>query len=210
MCSKAIRTSSTTFRAYTGVGSRETPPWALALTRELALALASAGWTLRSGGADGADSAFADGARMAGAPEPEIYLPWPGFNGQDSVYTSPSPAAMALAQQVHPAWDRLSGAARKLHARNCHQVLGWQLDAPSHFLVCWTADGCESAAERTMRTGGTATAIVLAERHAVPRYNLAREGSRRALREHLQSLGVASADAVWRHAPVDAETGQLF
>lgn len=156
-------------RFYTGVGSRETPPEVLVGMRRLAEWLRLLGFTLRSGGANGADTAFETGAYDLR----HIYLPWSGFNGRYRTHSeSPSRDAYALAQTVHPAWSRLSTGARALHARNCHQVLGDTLDAPSDFLVCWTPDGCVSEATRTKNAGGTATAIVLADRHAIPVFNL--------------------------------------
>lgn len=63
------------YRAYTGVGSRETPEPALALIERVAKKLAADRWTLRSGHAPGADQAFERGA----AHRAEIYLPWPDF-----------------------------------------------------------------------------------------------------------------------------------
>lgn len=156
-------------RFYTGVGSRETPPEVLSGMRRLAEWFRLLGFTLRSGGAAGADTAFEQGAYG----QSHIYLSWGGFNGRYRTrLESPRREAYTLAQTAHPTWGRLSPGARALHARNCHQVLGDTLDAPSDFLVCWTPDGCVSEATRTKNTGGTATAIVLADRHAIPVFNL--------------------------------------
>ena len=46
---------------YTGVGSRETPQEVLSLMREYSRIMALLGWSFRSGGANGADTAFYDG-----------------------------------------------------------------------------------------------------------------------------------------------------
>jgi predicted Rossmann fold nucleotide-binding protein DprA/Smf involved in DNA uptake len=46
---------------YAGIGSRSTPPETLPLIESIAARLAEKGWVLRSGGADGADSAFEKG-----------------------------------------------------------------------------------------------------------------------------------------------------
>ena len=43
---------------YAGIGSRNTPENIQAIMTKLATKLESLGWVLRSGGADGADSAF--------------------------------------------------------------------------------------------------------------------------------------------------------
>ncbi len=176
-------------RFYTGVGSRQTPPEMLRVLADLAEDLAGAGWVLRSGGADGADAAFEEGCLRSGGTA-HVYLPWRGFNGHGSTLFKVEESALKLAATVHPAWDRLEQGPRKLHARNCYQVLGAGLDAPSELTVCWTPDGCESSARRSRETGGTATAIVLSERRGVPVYNLRNPVSIERLIGHLQRLGV--------------------
>lgn len=155
-------------RFYTGVGSRETPDDVMAQIREVSAKLALFGYAVRSGGAHGADTAFAEGA----GDESHIYLPWRGFKSGAARSDAPSIDAYRMAATVHPAWAQLSRGARALHARNCHQVLGDDLQTPSIFLVCWTADGCSSERTRTRKTGGTATAIVLADRNDIPVFNL--------------------------------------
>ena len=181
---------------YTGVGSRETPEPVLKQMRAIAAALARSGFTLRSGGAEGTDTAFETGARSVTGARMQIYLPWRGFNGNHSPLYTVDRRALEAAARTHPAWHRLSPAARKLHGRNCYQVLGLNLDAPSQFLICWTVDGCESIRTRSTRTGGTATAIVLAERHGVPVFNLGQPGRGAALRKWLQGISVAIPDGM--------------
>jgi hypothetical protein len=118
----------------------------------LAVKLAIDGWTLRSGGAVGADSAFEHGATLVGGSK-EIYL------ASDANKT-----ALEIASAIHPTWHRCSDYVRKLHARNCFQVLGRDLRTPSSFLVCWTLGGAD--------IGGTRTAIVLARNHNIEVINL--------------------------------------
>ena len=192
----AKRASCAADRCYTGIGSRETPARMLEQLRALAAALARAGFTLRSGGALGADTAFEQGARSVDGARMQIYLPWQGFNGNLSALYTVEQRAFEVARRVHPAWPRLSPAARKLHGRNCYQVLGLSLDAPSRFLVCWTSDGCESARTRSAKTGGTGTAIELAEGHGVPVFNLGKAGRSVALREWLLGSSVVLPDGV--------------
>lgn len=142
-------------RYYAGIGSRSTPPFILRTMTRVAERLRARGFILRSGGANGADSAFEAGAGDA----KEIYLPWPRFNGNNSPLSKPSPEAFEMAAQVHPAWDRCSRGARALHARNCHQVLGADLATPVEFVLCWTPSGSES--------GGTGQAIRIAHKHDI-------------------------------------------
>lgn len=148
---------------YTGVGSRKTPPDILDMMTRLAQAFAYHGYTLRSGGAEGADTAFEDGAVLK-----EIYY-------ATDINRSPvALEAMALAAKFHPAWDRMSLFAKQLHGRNAFQVLGADLKTPTEFLICWTPDGCISHETRSITTGGTGTAISIASAHGIPVNNLAK------------------------------------
>ena len=65
---------------YTGIGSRKTPPFMCWVMTKLAQDLCAKQALLRSGGAGGADTAFEDGADW----RKEVYLPWKGFNGNES------------------------------------------------------------------------------------------------------------------------------
>jgi hypothetical protein len=83
-------------RFYTGVGSRDTPEEVLSVMRTLAKCLARAGYTLRSGGAEGADAAFESGAQEVPQAKMQIYLPWRGFTGNGSpLYTVDRNAMLA-------------------------------------------------------------------------------------------------------------------
>ena len=151
---------------YTGIGSRKTPLTHLAEMRTIAEDLAKRGYTLRSGGADGADSAFEQGCdSVRGAKE--IYLPWRSFNGNRSKLFNIPRETFLIAAELHPAWASLSGGVRRLHARNMLQVLGQDLQTPSEFVVCWTPNGA--------CIGGTATAIKLAQQHDIRVINMALE-----------------------------------
>lgn len=157
-------------RLYAGIGSRETPPEVLAKMEALASDLAGQGFVLRSGAAAGADAAFELGCdRARGAKD--IWLPWRGFNGHESG-SFPGEAHFESAAVLHPAWVRLSRGARALHARNVGQVLGADLQTPVEFVLCWTPDGCESREKRSARTGGTGTAIALADERGIAVFNM--------------------------------------
>mgnify|MGYP002784156739 CR=1 FL=1 len=162
-------------RIYAGIGSREAPSDALSKMREIGAFLASRGWTLRSGAAEGSDTAFEAGAIAAGG-DVEIWVPWAGFNGHRSTRV-PSPEAFALASMHHPAWASLTRGARALHARNCHQVLGADLATPVSMVVCWTKGGGGS--------GGTGQAIRLGRARGIPIFDLGADCGLRRLREHL-------------------------
>ena len=148
---------------YAGIGSRETPEDIYFRLMTSSKKLAQKGFTLRSGGADGADKACETGA-ILGLGEREIYLPWKKFNGNASPLFNVSKEALKLAEEYHPTWERLSHGAKLLMGRNCYQVLGLSLNDPVEFILCWTKDGGA--------TGGTGQALRIAEDWQIPVYNL--------------------------------------
>lgn len=177
-----------TWSWYTGIGSRSTPPHVLAWMHQIGVHAASHRFRLRTGGASGADFAFLSGAcqnpRPVRLPPAQVYLPWSGFN-QVVLRTNPG-AALArysitqdaltsiVARTHHPAWERLSAAARKLHQRNVHQVLGDPSEPePSICVLCWTHDGAGmNDVPVTETTGGTGQAIRVALHYGIPVINL--------------------------------------
>jgi ribA/ribD-fused uncharacterized protein len=160
-----ILTLSDSYKPYAGIGSRETPPYVQLMMNHVGRELAKQSYTLRSGGADGADSAFQSGCQY-GQGKLELYLPWSSFNGNSGI-TNIHPASHLIAGSVHPNWDACSDTVKKLHARNCAQVFGRSLNSPSKFVVCWTPGAAAC--------GGTRTAIVLAETNGIPVFNMADE-----------------------------------
>ena len=171
---------------YAGIGSRETPASVLADMTVIAGWLARTGWHLASGGAAGADTAFASGAPVG---RRTLFLPWPGYNGcrgPDCRVLPPSrlSACMAIAAGLHPAWHRCSSGARKMHARNAAILLSASLDRPVHAVVAFTAGGRVE--------GGTGMGIRIARTRGIPVLNL---GSLppRAVCEHLAAIRHAAA-----------------
>lgn len=136
-------------KAYAGIGARKTPDTVLDQMAGIAEWLRFKNYTLRSGGASGADTAF----EMSAGLHQEIYL------ARDV-----TPESLEVAAEFHPAWDRCTDYAKKLMARNSFQILGRHLDNPSDFVVCWTPDGKAS--------GGTGQAIRIANHYGIPVYNL--------------------------------------
>jgi len=160
-----------TRKLYSGIGSRSTPPEIIDKMKEFAYLAAQRGWILRSGAAQGADSAFELGCDDAKG-EKEIFLPWPNFNNHYSQSIGPSEAAMKVAAEIHPNWKRLSQAPRKLVARNMHQIMSAEMKEAVLCVVCWTPDGCETMKEYSRATGGTGTAISFASSQGIPVFNL--------------------------------------
>mgnify|MGYP001759698676 CR=1 FL=1 len=178
---------------YTGVGSRD-------ITDEewdniAAVAKWLAQWfKMRSGKAHGADSAFEYGVSLSEYPDnKEIYIPWPKFEGNEIEgekisLDRPDSVNFALtlqyAREIHPAFDRLSQGAKKLHQRNIHQVLGRDLEhpVPSLFLLA-----CSDEDKNGDVKGGTRTAWMLAKKFGVPCFNV-RGKTKREIFEFLKPI----------------------
>lgn len=135
-------------KKYAGIGSRETPPNILLMMNQLSLKLESIGYLLRSGGAVGADSAF----------EQDI------TNKEIFIANDATPESIEMASKYHPAWNKCSPWAKKLHGRNCMILLGHHLDSPVKFILCWTNNGND--------VGGTGLCIRLAIALRIPIFNL--------------------------------------
>lgn len=163
---------------YTGIGSRSTPPAVCSAMKDIARQLAIRGYILRSGGAEGADTAFEQGCEQ-GFGSKEIYTPWYGFNGNYSKLCHPSEHSYEIAARLlGERWEYMRWPVRRLQARNIHQVLGQDLELVSQLLICWTPNGAE--------VGGTATALRLAVINQIPIINMAQAGAK----EQLHKLGV--------------------
>src|SRR4051812_10381420 len=180
---------------YAGIGSRRTPGDIFELMVECARLLASRGWTLRSGGAKGADTAFANGAYLW-APKVELYLPFHRYNGhQYARLYSPTDAAYRMAERYHPVWGRLEAPARTLMARNCHVILGPELDDPVSRIICWTPDGTLDGQGPDSGGTGHALRVAAGEAPAAKVTNLARQ---------------EDAAAVWQFTGMTPLQGSLF
>lgn len=171
---------------YAGIGSRETPDQTLRLMTRIATRLEQRGWLLHSGGADGADQAFELG--ISDLSNARIFLPWPKFRFEErrrvglrnGEFEEPSQYAYEIAQEFHPAWNRLKQGGRLCMARNGYQVLGQSLNNPVNCVVCWTRDGKAS--------GGTGQALRIAAAHHIPIFNLYYSAALNDLGNFVQSL----------------------
>ena len=150
---------------YTGIGSRDCPEEVLKLIAKTAYWLSKKGYVLRSGGASGCDSAFEYGCNKACGMK-EIYLPWKNFNGSDSTLVVENKKAFEIAKKYHPKFDYLNQAGKKLMARNSHQVLGFDLNSPTDFVLCYTNKGSG--------TGGTGQALRIAKDYNIPIFDFGR------------------------------------
>jgi O-acetyl-ADP-ribose deacetylase (regulator of RNase III) len=149
---------------FAGVGARATPEPVLALMREVGSLLSDEGWTLRTGEAVGADSAFREGAETVGRPG-EIFTIKPRPDIAGSVFDL-RPVHLRMLNSVHPKPEALSETGRKLMARNGSQVFGTDFREPSDLVICWTVGGKGG--------GGTGQAIRLARSVGIPVLDLGR------------------------------------
>jgi len=163
---------------YAGIGSREVPSNISNIMTILAKHLRP-NHILRSGGARGSDTAFENGANC----KHEIFLPVPKFNNhrieydlsENFVTSNISDEAYLLSSDIwnkrykdgnvnYPLSKDRNNFAVKAMARNCHQILGRNLDSPVKFVMCYTPNG--------ELVGGTAHALYLANELNIPVYNL--------------------------------------
>lgn len=174
---------------YTGIGSRDTPVDICTNMTTISHDMEFEGLLLRSGHARGKKTIGADIAFEMGVDDPnrmEIYLPWFGFNHApnsrgyyviDDFNDKILDEAIKMARLAHPAWDRCSPAARRMHTRNVFQVLGRDLETPSNFVVCWTP-GAKGQ-------GGTGQAIRIAKQESIPVFDLSLDRNKEAFMEYL-------------------------
>ena len=165
-------------KVYAGIGARKTPPKILHLMSRIAVRLGELGYTLRSGGAAGADQAFLEGALRSGSTV-ELYLPKEGYRGHTAeryygkrvtVSASIPQRAFTLAMQHHPGWERLSAFVKRLHARNAQILAGGDAEsAPAKFVIAWTP--------RSEVVGGTGMSIKMARALGIPVVNLYEAGA---------------------------------
>ena len=162
-------TTQAVYLPYAGIGSRETPENAMHVLYQAGKRLAERGFTLRSGAAEGADTAFEEGCDQAsyqgGPGKKEIFIPWAGYNGRPkSEFGEPPELAYEVAERIHPAWHHLKRGGRTLMARNCQQIMGQNLGSHALFVLCWTKGG--------KGAGGTGQAIRLAKSLGIPVFDI--------------------------------------
>lgn len=130
--------------------------------------MATMKYTLRSGGALGADTAFEIGVSKVNRELREIYLPsYAAKNDKPPKhsYVPADPQNCALiARDICGHYAAMSPHARLLHQRNVCQILGLTLDNPVAITICWTLLGSIE--------GGSATAINLSLELGIPVVNL--------------------------------------
>lgn len=159
---------------YAGIGSRDTPEHIQDKMRAIAEILERKKYTLRSGGAIGADLAFESGVNR----NKEIFYT-ESYRINDGYYVEYEESDLQFADKIlkeyHPAYKPggtgvKSKGKRQLLSRNTFQIFGVGETKNSEFIVCYTPDGTESVT--SWETGGTGQAIRVAYDYGIPIYNL--------------------------------------
>ena len=178
---------------YTGIGARNTPEEVLAAFEYLGEELAKRNVILRSGGANGADSAFEKGCDKENGPK-EIYLPWKNFNEKkDGIYQYEfCEKAFSLAKQYHPNFDLLSKGGKALMARNSYQVLGLDLQTPTDFIICYTEGG--------KGNGGTGQALRIAKEYGIKICDFGRFSKEQAMKYAKKVLNSIEKDYIQKES----------
>ena len=142
---------------YAGIGNRDLPIEMYPLLRNVAKRLEHHGYTLMSGGAQGADSAFAstvsdkrvwtvkDMERLDGKFGYELHR--------------------EVAEFHHPAWWKLSSYIQQLMVRNVYIVRGTNYWSAPSFVLCYA---------KNESRGGTSHSLRVARAVNIPVYNLAK------------------------------------
>lgn len=166
---------------YAGIGSRETPENVLKVMVKIATFLESKNYTLRSGGAVGADNAFYSGTIFNHVYlvnyQNEILLS--KDNGKNIITMSNTVKEFANAHVAvfHPNYVNICNQPKikLLHARNTLQITGHDLRniVLSRFVICWTKTGNTTTTNKD--DGGTGQAIRIANFYKIPVYNLKNE-----------------------------------
>lgn len=175
------------YKAYVGIGNNDAPPEILQKMSLLSATLAAKGWTLRhTGDKDGAAVAFEQGA----GGQAEAYIAWKGFNDRQSEFIPPRnvhPEVITLMKQYIPTFDNIKPGAHKVISRAVYAIIGKDLRSPAQFVVCWSADGAESAGEKTAKTGFMGMPIALASNLKMPVFNLQKPDAMERLNRFLET-----------------------
>ena len=145
---------------YAGIGNRDTPTHILSLIKRTATRLEAHNFTLLSGGAQGADSAFASGVLLQCNKRiwtPADMIRMEGEGGYE--------LHRQVAEFHHPAWWRLSSYIQQLMVRNVYIVRGTNYWSAPSFVLCYA---------KNESRGGTSHSLRVARAVNIPVYNLAK------------------------------------
>ena len=148
--------------------------------------MAELGYTLRSGAAEGSDTAFQEGVCKVDPKLTQIWLPKPNFNKKKVQHKYPKcnyhninedmidyAGNRYLSLCIIPYWDNLEEDIKRFHGRNYYQVFGVQSvvkgfpSDPDTRVCIYAAPEKNGVVE-----GGTRSAVYLSRYLGVPTYNV--------------------------------------
>ena len=187
------------YKIFTGIGPRDIDETNFLRIYDVSYQMTKNGYYLRSGGARGCDASFELGNREANDNQREIFIPWNKFqqdhtNPCSKVYYHDNKNVFMynreydqilnrLVSDFHPRYNHLTRGPMALMKRNCHQILGLNLDTPTELVI---TDGKVKFDSNNLICdceGGTGFAVRLAYALKIPIYNLSTEDHRKLLTE---------------------------
>lgn len=108
----------------------------------------------------------------------EDHIPFNGFNDMKSKFCWNSNTTNHIAQQNFGAWAKLPKLVQILMSRNVRMLIGSNNNSPAKFLITWSKDGAFRGPQVSNETGNVGTYIKVAEKLAVPVFNLNNQQSR--------------------------------
>jgi hypothetical protein len=175
---------TTLYKCFVGTGNKEAPDHVLERMRAITGQLEQFGYTLRTGGMEGPDEIFETASK-----NPELYLPWKGFNNKESKHTFNTKQSLDIAKLFHPTFEGLKPAIQAFLAKNARMVLGKDLKSPAMFIICWSEDGAENSKEKTAKTGNVGHVIAIASAMKIPVFNFGKPDAEQRLRSFLELPG---------------------
>lgn len=158
---------------FAGIGPRKTPSHVLAQMTEIGRIFAGADWVGVSGFDEGADQAW-----LMGIPhqQQEVWLPWWSYNNARE-YEDPhgrfnkmnvTEEIRAVAMNCYKGdWNKLTGGAHLLFARNVAIMARDTLDTPVNLVAYW-----QDPKDIDSSFGGTNHAIRVAAAAGIPSFNI--------------------------------------
>jgi len=153
--------------SYAGIGARSTPDSILTVITKIAQYLSEHNWALRSGGAMGADGAFAKGAcgLYSSNKLRKLITTYKGDTCAASLSEEQLEMLREIARKHNNGFDKKTEFVQSLLLRNVQIILGYFGNNPVRLVVCWTP-GAQAV-------GGTGMGIRIANTYGIKVHNLA-------------------------------------
>lgn len=169
------------YKPYLVASNEDVPQETLDQFKRLAHELESKDFIARNLGASTVDDIVRQETNKG-----ETILPWRNFRELDSKLYYSTPQAHDIAKQFHQAYDKMKDTVKGFLARNVRGVLGKDLKSPIMFLICYSSDGAERAADVSSSTGLISHIINIADAMLIPVFNLSNKDAEQRLKDYLR------------------------